>query len=89
MIRAWKKPFDETDVYDLKGDDSSRTLVPLWDKLWQEQSRRAKRNNNIPGILPVIFRAFFWDLVKGGAWQLVSKMNLRTYVIRSDLHSTM
>ena len=58
--RAWSKPFDESDVYDLNADDASRTIVPLWESLWA-------RN---PGLLPVIFKAFSADLFKGGAWQL-------------------
>ena len=63
--KAWYKPIEEEDVWDLNTEDSCRSIIPLWEGLWQEELDQGKQ----PGIFRIIFKAFYWDIIRGACWQ--------------------
>ena len=46
---------------------SINTIVPIWDRLWEEAKQKKGKP---PGVFLVLFKAFGWTFLTGGAWQL-------------------
>ena len=47
---------------------SIRTIVPKWDRLWQDAQRR---DGGQPHVLVLLFKAFGWTYLTAGLWQLI------------------
>ncbi|PAV73684.1 hypothetical protein WR25_18845 isoform A [Diploscapter pachys] len=72
-IKGIRKPLEVNDLYELNTKDTSRYLVPKWEKLWDECMRKYNAaRDKPPSIIWCLFLLFKWDIITAMITKAVS-----------------